>query len=297
MRKAAELSSFPSENLPVSSSKRDSTNLQDPDALLIELLDSAGISVKDMNSCKKLSAGFCNYVWHVPTGPDTSVVAKVYSPLHSLRTESYTWGLVDKVASDNMLGPKVVHESDIGIIHEFVSGRVLEDNDMFVNCSTFRPLALKLSRLHSLEIPLKFSRPETPLIWEFLERMLNEIKRKEITEKPLRPIPQFLSSSNLEKEIRECKQILEPKDFSVVLAHGDCKPANAMKTSISVPHKSGGWLANLDPRRGRDKPKQADDVLLIDFELSGPNYRGYDIMKLFRKLEVVEFKLETCAVF
>jgi hypothetical protein len=47
----------------------------------------------------------------------------------------------------------------------------------------------------------------------------------------------------------------------VVFAHGDLKPSNMMRTPDDAhpPH-----------------------LLFIDLELAGPNYRGFDIMKLFR---------------
>ena len=43
-----------------------------------------------------------------------------------------------------------------------------------------------------------------------------------------------------------------------VLGHGDLKPSNVLRL-----------------RRG--------GITFIDFELAGPNYRGYDIFKLFRR--------------
>jgi len=53
----------------------------------------------------------------------------------------------------------------------------------------------------------------------------------------------------------------------VVFAHGDLKPSNMMRTPVA---------ADVD----------IDDagpaLSFIDLELSGPNYRGFDIMKLFR---------------
>mmetsp|Transcript_90853 Transcript_90853/g.211390 ORF Transcript_90853/g.211390 Transcript_90853/m.211390 type:complete len:143 (+) Transcript_90853:3-431(+) len=57
-------------------------------------------------------------------------------------------------------------------------------------------------------------------------------------------------------EVRQAKQALARRQSKLVLGHGDFKPSNVML------HKG--------------------NVKLIDFELAGPNYRGFDLMKLFR---------------
>merc|ERR1719356_2390477 len=57
-------------------------------------------------------------------------------------------------------------------------------------------------------------------------------------------------------EISAAREALERKDTKLVLAHGDFKPSNVMR--------------------------DGDQVVIIDFELAGPNYRGFDLMKVFR---------------
>mmetsp|Transcript_24918 Transcript_24918/g.44312 ORF Transcript_24918/g.44312 Transcript_24918/m.44312 type:complete len:216 (+) Transcript_24918:434-1081(+) len=112
-------------------------------------------------------------------------------------------------------------------------------------------------------IPKVFKHPENALIWSYLHSMHAEIERLESIH-GLKS-PDFLSASNLKQEISYWEKVLaDDQNFPVVLAHGDLKPANAMTTD------------------------DGSDVFLIDFELSGPNYRGYDIMKLFRKQQPLE---------
>merc|ERR1712039_225823 len=60
-------------------------------------------------------------------------------------------------------------------------------------------------------------------------------------------------------EVRAARAQLDKHRLGVVLGHGDCKPSNVIAS-------------------GDD----AAAVTLIDFELSGPNYRGFDTMKIFR---------------
>merc|ERR1712217_427324 len=63
-------------------------------------------------------------------------------------------------------------------------------------------------------------------------------------------------------EVRAARAQLGKHGLGVVLGHGDCKPSNV--------------IADGDT---------AETVTLIDFELSGPNFRGFDLMKIFRTAE------------
>jgi len=194
-----------------------------------------------------------------------------------MRTNVSTWGIVDRLASAKGLGPKVVFESEIGIIHEFIPGRTAEDADLYISSNrSLSEVAKKISRLHSSDIPAVFYYPEEALIWSFLDSMLREIRTLEAAEKDTEKngesfiFPHFMEYARLEEEIGFCKKVLTKHQLPVVLAHGDLKPANVMI------YEGGGGSA------AEDNATTAM-ISLIDFELSGPNYRGYDIMKLFRK--------------
>merc|ERR1719191_904350 len=63
----------------------------------------------------------------------------------------------------------------------------------------------------------------------------------------------------LRTEIAFARAALEAQKPGIVLGHNDFKPSNVMLT--------------------REDPYA---VTLIDFELGGPNYRGFDLFKLFR---------------
>merc|ERR1719213_428350 len=58
-------------------------------------------------------------------------------------------------------------------------------------------------------------------------------------------------------EINSLKTALEKYNPKLVFAHGSMNPSNVMMSTDG-------------------------NVRLIDFELGGPNYRGFDLMKLFR---------------
>mmetsp|Transcript_27119 Transcript_27119/g.37858 ORF Transcript_27119/g.37858 Transcript_27119/m.37858 type:complete len:271 (-) Transcript_27119:145-957(-) len=166
---------------------------------------------------------------------------------------------------------QVVFESEIGIIHEFIPGRTAEDTDFCISSNhSLAQVAKKVSRLHASAVPAVFHYPSEALIWNFLDSMLRAMKALEAAEGAQRQsaepsIPHFMAYASLEEEIAFCRDLLTRHDLPIVLAHGDLKPANVMicEADGNVPEETV--------------------ISLIDFELSGPNYRGYDIMKLFRK--------------
>ena len=65
---------------------------------------------------------------------------------------------------------------------------------------------------------------------------------------------------------------LDAQQLTMVTGHGDFKPSNVMVVSEDVANDTarGGGAAAIDAQ-------------IIDFELAGPNYRGFDLCKFFRR--------------
>lgn len=70
-------------------------------------------------------------------------------------------------------------------------------------------------------------------------------------------LPSFVNYEILREEVRKNRSIIEEAKFPVTLTHGDLKPSNIMIL-------------------------EDNSLKLIDLELSGLNYRGFDLMKLYR---------------
>ena len=105
--------------------------------------------------------------------------------------------------------------------------------------------------------PSVFASPDTaePVLWSSINAMLERIAK----DPELLPAP-----FSLDMLVRECKTAREALNKcagcqQLVLGHGDFKPSNVM----------------LEDANGA--------ITFIDFELAGPNYRGFDIFKLFRR--------------
>jgi|Transcript_723 ethanolamine kinase len=92
---------------------------------------------------------------------------------------------------------------------------------------------------------------ETCLIWKWIDLMLQEI------EDSAKELPSFVNYEILREEVRKNRSIIEEAKFPVTLTHGDLKPSNIMIL-------------------------EDNSLKLIDLELSGLNYRGFDLMKLYR---------------
>ena len=213
-------------------------------------------------SYSSLSFGYCNSVKLVKMPAlKEPVVVKLYSDLSLTRTEPGQRGLIDEITDNAGLGPHVFSSTEEGIAHSFFEGRVLEERDMHTRADVGAPVAQLVANFHSLPIPPAFD-TSTPLLWKQLDRMLDEISASE----NLDALPDSVNLQALHGEVEKMVEAVRGREISsqsglkVVLGHGDLKPSNIM-------------LVSQDPEV---------EVKLIDLELAGPNYRGFDLMKLFR---------------
>lgn len=217
-----------------------------------ELLRS--ISGKDPlapgDDCLPLTAGFANSVYAVSRQGEKLIV-KCYTDLVFLRIAEDAIGVVDLCASAHRIGPRVMHSSTSGLVMEHLPGRTLEEADIQRNGNEqlLEGVAEALAQFHRLPVP-EACKGE-PMLWRTITKMLAVIQRR-----PELLPPQMPDLEAIVIEIEAARAALDKHALPVVLGHGDFKPSNVIEHEGSV--------------------------RLIDFELGGPNYRGFDIMKLFR---------------
>lgn len=197
----------------------------------------------------QLTDGFCNDVFKLQFNSKW-VVAKLYSNSSKLRTETKLRGIADAILAELQLAPEVRASSHDGIVHTFIPGKAISEFEIHTNPEFGRKIASLLSKLHGLQIPSIYDRE--PLIWGWLQSMLDNIKMNEHT------FSDGVSVETLENEVACLKRRFEVEKFPIAFCHGDCKPSNLI-------------LEESEQR-----------VWMIDLELAGPNYRGFDLMKLFR---------------
>lgn len=217
-----------------------------------------------------ISYGYCNSVHLVERPPDgLPVVVKLYSDLSTLRIEDGVRGAVDVAVAEVGLGPAVLMSTSEGIVHSYQLGEVLSEEDIHgTDVALVQNIATMLSHFHALPFPAVFANAE-PLIWSWFDKMLEAIDHG------CNDLPDFVTMDELRQEIAAMRAAYSCAEAKVVLAHGDFKPSNVLQ----APADSEGNTTQL--------------LQFIDLELSGPNYRGFDIMKLFRtKLPFSEANFE-----
>mmetsp|Transcript_1777 Transcript_1777/g.5660 ORF Transcript_1777/g.5660 Transcript_1777/m.5660 type:complete len:310 (-) Transcript_1777:3528-4457(-) len=195
-----------------------------------------------------VNSGFCNSVYKVESNTGAKII-KLYSETSKLRTESQLRGVADCLLAQVQMSPGVSALSPEGIVHDYIEGAALSESDLCTNLDLAFTVATVLRRLHKLPIPKEYG--NEPLIWGWLESMLNCMKMR----KPL--LPHGITVAKIERELYFLRGKVEAENFDVAFCHGDCKPSNL--------------LVDLESR-----------LWLIDLELAGPNYRGLDLIKLFR---------------
>lgn len=225
-------------------------------AALLALMADAGLAGKPQRIVE-MSAGFCNWVYRVdlPAPERSPIVVKIFSPLAKLRLEPAARGLGDQTAAAEGLGPQLLYRSPDGLITDFVHGDTLAEADMHAAGSAYpAQIAPRLAALHrctSDECAASGAGAGTSALWTFLQRMVDHIATEPGS------LPRGISMDDLRREVGRMRARCDALALPMVLGHGDLKPSNVMLGADGA-------------------------ATFIDFELAGPNYRGYDIFKLFR---------------
>lgn len=146
------------------------------------------------------------------------------------------------------LTPLFVASTEDIIVSQYLEGDVLREESM-TNDTFHEPLAALITTLHSLEMA-----DNDALIWSWLHQMTLELQQRKGA------ISGHISLQELTEEIFRVESIFQKVDIHVCFCHGDLKPSNIIH-------------------------EQKGSMKLIDIDLAGPNYRGFDSMKLFRTSE------------
>jgi len=201
------------------------------------------------NGFEQLTAGFANRVCALEKHGQP-VVAKRYTDLVFLRSSPEAVGALDVLAGRTGIGPRVLYSGHQGVVMERLPGRTLEEADMHCNNKPLlEAVAQALAAVHQLPLPAICD--GEPMLWRTVDKMIEALAcRPELMPNGMPGLGPLLV------EVRTAKAALAKHGPQLVSGHGDFKPSNVMEHD------------------GR--------VKLIDFELGGPNYRGFDLYKVFR---------------
>ncbi|KAM9301588.1 choline kinase alpha-like isoform 2-T2 [Gastrophryne carolinensis] len=158
------------------------------------------------------------------------------------------------ILAERSLGPKLYGIFPQGRLEEFIPSRKLETEELSVPHLSAE-IAEKMARFHGMSMPFN---KEPKWLFGTMEKYLKQVLKIKFTkESQIRKLNKLLSF-NLPKEMSSLRTLLEATSSPVVFCHNDCQEGNILL---------------LDAKENCDKHK----LMLIDFEYSSYNYRGFDI--------------------
>ncbi|NWQ64557.1 CHKA kinase, partial [Neopipo cinnamomea] len=158
------------------------------------------------------------------------------------------------ILAERALGPKLYGIFPQGRLEEFIPSRKLRTEELSLP-DISAEIAEKMARFHGMKMPFN---KEPKWLFGTMEKYLNQVLRIKFTrESKTRKLNELLSY-NLPKEMRSLRAMLEATSSPVVFCHNDCQEGNILL---------------LEGRENSENQK----LMLIDFEYSSYNYRGFDI--------------------
>jgi hypothetical protein len=218
------------------------------------ILDSVRQVVQDAPSSmdvRPLAGGFCADLHVVSTSDRRTFVAKVLQLEHlamQLATAPSQILRNFKLAHSLGVGPQAYGIANNCLVMDFVAGRHPRPEDM--TTQVVREFASITRRFHD-SLPVE----GTPFVWRWMNCMAAYVADG-ISQ--LGPHERDFAHTVL-SEVQDTRAVFDDRELLLGFCHGNLKPLNVVV--------------------------DGDHVQLIDFDASGCNYRGYDLMKFFRKDE------------
>uniref|UniRef100_A0A8D1XY65 Ethanolamine kinase n=1 Tax=Sus scrofa TaxID=9823 RepID=A0A8D1XY65_PIG len=158
------------------------------------------------------------------------------------------------ILAERSLGPKLFGIFPQGRLEQFIPSRRLETEELSLP-DISAEIAEKMARFHGMKMPFN---KEPKWLFGTMEKYLNQVLRIKFPgESKAKPLRRLLSY-NLPLELERLRSLLESTPSPVVFCHNDCQEGNILL---------------LEGRENSEKQK----LMLIDFEYSSYNYRGFDI--------------------
>ncbi|XP_046889376.1 choline kinase alpha isoform X1 [Hypomesus transpacificus] len=158
------------------------------------------------------------------------------------------------ILAERELGPKLYGIFPQGRLEQYVPSRKLETVELSVP-SVSAEIAEKMAKFHAMRMPFN---KEPKWLFGTMEKYLKQVLRISFTKESLTRRFNRLLGYNLPHEMDTLKFLLDSTHSPVVFCHNDCQEGNVLL---------------LHGREGSDKQK----LMLIDFEYSSYNFRGFDI--------------------
>uniref|UniRef100_UPI003AADCEC7 choline kinase alpha isoform X2 n=1 Tax=Centroberyx gerrardi TaxID=166262 RepID=UPI003AADCEC7 len=184
-----------------------------------------------------------------------SVLLRLYGAILQMGAEAMVLeSVMFAILAERELGPKLYGIFPQGRLEQYVPSRKLDTCELS-DLSISAEVAEKMAKFHGMRMPFN---KEPKWLFGTMDKYLSQVMRLNFTrESHLRRFNRLLSY-NLPQEMDMLKSLLESTHSPVVFCHNDCQEGNVLL---------------LKGRQSSDRQK----LMLIDFEYSSYNYRGFDI--------------------
>ncbi|XP_059705160.1 choline kinase alpha isoform X2 [Haemorhous mexicanus] len=183
------------------------------------------------------------------------VLLRLYGAILQMGAEAMVLeSVMFAILAERALGPKLYGIFPQGRLEEFIPSRKLSTEELSLP-DISAEIAEKMARFHGMKMPFN---KEPKWLFGTMEKYLNQVLRIKFTrESQTRKLNKLLSY-NLPQEMQNLRAMLEATSSPVVFCHNDCQEGNILL---------------LEGRESSENQK----LMLIDFEYSSYNYRGFDI--------------------
>ncbi|XP_036182313.1 choline kinase alpha isoform X2 [Myotis myotis] len=187
------------------------------------------------------------------------VLLRLYGAILKMGTEAMVLeSVMFAILAERSLGPKLYGIFPQGRLEQFIPSRRLETEELSLP-DISAEVAEKMATFHGMKMPFN---KEPKWLFGTMEKYLNQVLRIKFTEgAKVKQLHRFLSY-NLPLELENLRSLLESTPSPVVFCHNDCQEGNILL---------------LEGRENLENQK----LMLIDFEYSSYNYRGFDIANHF----------------
>ncbi|XP_058382207.1 choline kinase alpha isoform X4 [Diceros bicornis minor] len=183
------------------------------------------------------------------------VLLRLYGAILKMGAEAMVLeSVMFAILAERSLGPKLYGIFPQGRLEQFIPSRRLDTEELSLP-DISAEIAEKMATFHGMKMPFN---KEPKWLFGTMEKYLNQVLRIKLTgESRVKQLHKFLSY-NLPLELEYLRSLLESTPSPVVFCHNDCQEGNILL---------------LEGRENSEKQK----LMLIDFEYSSYNYRGFDI--------------------
>lgn len=184
-----------------------------------------------------------------------TVLLRLYGAILKMGAEAMVLeSVMFAILAERSLGPKLYGIFPQGRLEQFIPSRRLDTEQLSLP-DISAEIAEKMATFHGMKMPFN---KEPKWLFGTMEKYLNQVLRIKFTgEARLKQLHRFLSY-NLPLELENLRSLLESTPSPVVFCHNDCQEGNIL------------LLEGTEEAEGRK-------LMLIDFEYSSYNYRGFDI--------------------